>query len=95
MTEQRDSDKRLAQHRVLGVVRNVRWRWRARLVLRGLLWVGGLTGAVLFVSALGLERARFAAEWVVAFRFLTWGTLAVTTFLFLIRPLMRRVTDSQ
>jgi len=95
MTQLRDSDRRLARHRVEGVVRGVRWRWRARLVLRGLLWVAGLTGLVLFLSALGLERARFAPEWVVAFRFLTWGTLLISTFIFLIRPLLRKVTDTQ
>ncbi|MGD2047094.1 MAG: hypothetical protein PVH96_12850, partial [Gemmatimonadota bacterium] len=95
MTELRESDKRLARHRIEGVVRSVRWRWRARQLLRGLLWVAGLTAAVLLLSALGLERARFASEWVVAFRFLTWGTLAVSTYLFLIRPFLRRVSNNQ
>ncbi|HUF75406.1 MAG TPA: DUF4175 family protein, partial [Longimicrobiales bacterium] len=91
----RDSDRRLARNRVFDVVRGVRWRWRTRQVLRGLVWVGGLTGLVVFASAWGLERLRFAPEWVVAFRYLTWGTLFVSTFLFLIRPFLRRVTNSQ
>ncbi len=91
----RDSERRQARDRIFGVVRGVRWRWRTRLILRGLVWVGGLTGLVVFVSALGLERVRFAPEWVIAFRYMTWGTLAVSTFLFLIRPMLRRVSDAQ
>jgi hypothetical protein len=91
----RDSDRRLARNRVFDVVRGVRWRWRTRQVLRGLVWVGALTGFVLFASAWGLERLRYAPEWVVAFRYLTWGTLLISTFLFLIRPLFKRVTDGQ
>ena len=91
----RDSDRRIARDRIFGVVRGVRWRWRTGLILRGLVWVGGLTGAVVFLSALGLERVRFAPEWVIAFRYLGWGTLALSTFFFLIRPLLRRVSDTQ
>ena len=91
----RDSDRRLARNRILAVVRSVRWRWRARIVLRGLVWVIGLTGLVVFVSAIGLERMRFDADAVVFLRFVTWSTFAVSTFLFLIRPLLVRVTDAQ
>ena len=91
----RDSEKRLTQHRILDVVRSVRWRWRARLALRGLVWVGAITGAVLVLSALGLERMRFSAEAVVWLRVLTWGTVAVSLLLFLVRPLLRKVTDAQ
>ena len=61
----RDSDKRSARNRILDVLRSVRWRWRARIILRGLVWVAALTGAVVFLSALGLERMRFSAEAVI------------------------------
>ena len=91
----RESEKRLARNRLLGVVRSVRWRWRTRVALRGLAWVAGLTGLVFFLSALGLERMRFSAEAVVALRFLTWGTLAVSIYVFLIRPLFVRLSDVQ
>jgi hypothetical protein len=91
----RDSDRRLARNRIFEVVRSVRWRWRTGQLLRGLLWVGGLTGLVVFASAFALERVRFAPEWVVAFRYLTWGTLAVSAFIFLIRPFLKRVSDTQ
>ena len=38
---------------------------------------------------------RFSAEAVVWLRLLTWGTLAITTIWFIVRPLFRRVTDEQ
>ena len=91
----RDSDRRLARNRILDVLRSVRWRWRARIVLRGLVWVVAVTGVVVFLSALGLERMRFSAEAVIWLRFITWSTLAVSAFIFLMRPLFVRVTDSQ
>ena len=91
----RDSEKRLARNRIVEVVRSVRWRWRTRQLLRGLLWVGGLTGLVAFASAFALERVRFAPEWVIAFRYATWGTLLLSTFFFLIRPFLKRASDTQ
>ncbi|MDA1104426.1 MAG: hypothetical protein O2956_12630, partial [Gemmatimonadetes bacterium] len=91
----KDSERRLVQNRILDVVRSVRWRWRARLALRGLAWVVGLTGLVVFLAAIGLERLRFSAAAVVWLRFLTWTTLAVSTYVFLVRPLFRRVSDVQ
>ena len=91
----RDSERRLARNRIFDVVRSVRWRWRTRQLLRGLVWVGGLTALVVFASAFALERLRFAPEWVIAFRYVTWGTLLVSAFIFLIRPLLKRVTDTQ
>jgi hypothetical protein len=57
--------------------------------------VGGLTCLAIFASAWGLERVRFAPEWVVALRYVTWGTFLVSTYLFLVRPLIRRVSDGQ
>lgn len=91
----KDSDRRMARNRIIAVVRGVRWRWRARIFLRGLVWVAGLTGAVVFLSAIGLERMRFTPDAVVFLRFVTWSTLAVSTYIFLIRPLLVRVTDTQ
>ena len=91
----RDSDRRLAKNRILDVVRSVRWRWRARLALRGLAWIVGITATVVFLSAVGLERLRFSEDAVVWLRILTWGTLLTSAWVFLVRPLSRRVTDTQ
>ena len=91
----KDSDRRMVHRRILELVGGVRWRWRSRIVLSGLTWIGAIFGAVLMLSALGLEQARFSATSVYWFRILTWGTFAVSTYWFLIRRLMVRVTDEQ
>ncbi len=91
----KDSDRRMANRRLLELVASIRWRWRSRIFLRGLTWVGVVSGAVLFLSAMGLEQMRFSAEAVVWLRLLTWGTLGFTTVWFLVRPLLRRVTDER
>jgi hypothetical protein len=91
----KDSDKRMANRRLLELVAGIRSRWRTRIFLRGLSLVGVISGAVLFLSAIGLEQMRYTAESVVWMRLLTWGTLAFTTIWFIVRPLLRRVTDEQ
>jgi hypothetical protein len=91
----RDSDRRIARNRILGVIRSVKWRWRTRIALRGLVWVAALTGGVVLLSAMGLERMRFDPEAVVWLRVATWGTFAISMIVFLIRPLLVRVTDTQ
>ena len=58
----KDSDRRMANNRLLALVARIRWRWRTRIFLRGLTWVGVLSCAVLFLSAIGLEQMRFAAD---------------------------------
>jgi hypothetical protein len=50
---------------------------------------------VVFLSALALEQMRFSPQWVMGLRILTWVTLALSTYFFLIRPLLRRVTNNQ
>ena len=91
----RDSERRQTRNRILNVVRSVRWRWRVRLAIRGLVWVATVPGAVVFLSALALEQLRFTAEAVVWLRVLTWGTVAVSFLFFLVRPLLQKVTDTQ
>lgn len=87
--------KRASRTDVLRLVRSVRRRWRFGVGLRGLAMVVGITGLVVFLSAMGLERFRFSPEAVFWFRLLTWSTLGATVLLFLVRPLLRRVTDEQ
>ncbi|MCG6955154.1 MAG: DUF4175 family protein, partial [Gemmatimonadetes bacterium] len=81
--------------RILGLVAGVKRRWRLRVILRGLSWTVGLTTAVVFLSSLALERTRFASGAVVWLRVLTWGTLVASAWVFLIRPLLRRLTAAQ
>ncbi|GMV05757.1 MAG: hypothetical protein AMXMBFR53_20340 [Gemmatimonadota bacterium] len=80
---------------ILRLVADARRRWRLRVALRGASWTAGLTLAALFLSAFLLERLRFDPGAVLALRVLTWGTLAASAAFFLVRPLLRKVTDRQ
>ena len=90
-----DSERRIADGKLSGLVRSVRRRWKLRLALRGLAWTAGISIAVLLVAAYGLERARFSPEALLWLRISSWGTLVATLFFFVVRPLLRPVTDSQ
>jgi hypothetical protein len=90
-----ESQRHIADGKLAGLVRSVRRRWKLRLALRGLAWTAGISVVVFLVSAYGLERARFSAEALLWFRIATWTTLAATLYLFVVRPLLRPVTDSQ
>lgn len=81
--------------RVLPIIRSVRRRWRLRIVLRGLALTGGVGFAAFLASAYGLEALRFSATAVTALRIGAWSAVALTAVLFLLRPLLRRVTDEQ
>ena len=80
---------------ILALVARIRRRWRLRVALQGAAQSQALTLAVLFLSSLALERMRFAPDAVVWLRTLTWGTLAVSVAAFIIRPLLRKVTERQ
>ena len=80
---------------VLRLVHSVRRGWRLGVGLKGLTYVVGITGLVLFFSAMGLEQLRFSPEAVFWLRILTWSTFGVTTLVFFVRPLTRRVSDEQ
>ena len=80
---------------LVAVIRRVRNRWRLRIAMRGVavLLAAGL--AAFLISSYGLEFFRFSAGAVVAFRGLTYLSLAGLAFWFLVRPLARSVTDEQ
>jgi len=84
-----------AQRDVAQIVRRVRRRWRLRLALRGLTAVVGIGGSAFFISAMALEWLRFTPEAVVALRIATWSATTLAAGWFLVRPLLRRVTDRQ
>ncbi len=83
------------RNRVLQVIRSVRNRWRIRNAVKGLVLVLTLGLAVFVISAVGMEQLRFAETAVTGFRVLAYGTLLLLTAWFLIRPLLRRVSDEQ
>ncbi|MEK9501344.1 hypothetical protein [Gaopeijia maritima] len=78
--------------RILAAVRR---RWRARILLRGASLVVG-AGIVAFLgSAYGVEWFRFSATAVTTFRWIAWGTVLALVGWFLVRPMLRRVSDEQ
>ncbi|HSM61668.1 MAG TPA: DUF4175 family protein [Longimicrobiales bacterium] len=83
------------KERILGLVASVRRRWRLRVALQGLVLAGGVSLAVLFLSSLALEPLRFAPEAVLWLRVVTWTTVAASLVVFLVRPLVRGVTEQQ
>jgi len=81
--------------KLLRVIRQVRGRWRWRVVLRSLTVLLGAAVITVLAAAWGLERWRFRPEAIVAFRVVTYLTLVGLGWFFLVRPLARRVTDLQ
>src|SRR5688572_4960829 len=80
---------------LLGVIRQVRRRWRMKLALRGAVTVAALTVAVFVTAAFGLESWRFAPGAILALRVMLPVALLALTGWFFVRPLLRRVTDEQ
>src|SRR5262245_37347571 len=80
---------------LIGVIRQVRRRWRMKLALRGAATVAALMVAVFLAAALGLESSRFAPGLILTFRVLLPLALLALIGVFFIRPLLRQVSDEQ
>src|SRR5919112_752914 len=80
---------------LIGVIRQVRRRWRMKLALRGTATVAALMVVVFLAAALGLESSRFAPGVILIFRVLLPLALLALLGVFFIRPLLRRVSDEQ
>lgn len=81
--------------RLLAVLRQVRWRWRLKVLLRGLalLLITGFATAAL--ASWGVDAARYRPWAVMLLGLSTYGVLAYAAFRFVLRPLSRRITDRQ
>ena len=80
---------------ILRVVRQVRRRWRLKLLLRGLaLTVAGVL-ATFLISASSLEALRFAPGAVTGMRILLWVVVAYFLARWIFWPLLRPVTDER
>ena len=91
----RQSDQVLVRRELLATIRRVRNRWRARVALRGFVFLLAVGLAAFFLSSWGMEAARFSPGAVVAFRVITWVILIGVAVWFLLRPLARRLPDAQ
>jgi hypothetical protein len=86
------SDRRLE---LIDVIHRIRSRWRTRLALRGAVVVVAGTLLALLLSASSLEALRFSPAAIVSFRIFAFLVFAALGWFGFVRPLRRRVSDSQ
>ena len=72
---------------LVGIIHQIRRRWRYKLMLRGAVGVLGLGLAALLLSAWGLESWRFSPGSIVTFRVALAVALASLVGWFIVRPL--------
>src|SRR5262245_66394343 len=77
------------------VIRQVRQRWRRKLALRGAVGFLAATALALIGSAYALEALKFTAASILGFRVALLVAAAAFAGWFLVKPLMRRVSDEQ
>lgn len=86
---------RHSEGRILRVVRQVRRRWRLKLLLRGLAVTVAAVLATFLISASSLEALRFAPGAVTGMRVLLWVVVAFFLARWIFWPLLRPVSDER
>src|SRR5262245_66404176 len=77
------------------IIRQVRRRWRTKLLLGGAIIVVGGGLLALTLASWGLQELRFSPASVTGFRIAFLVTLASLVGIWLIRPMRRTVSDTQ
>jgi hypothetical protein len=77
------------------IIRDVRRRWRLKLLARGAAALAVAIAATLIVAAWGLQWMRFTPESILFARVALAVVLAATAWMLVARPLLRRVRDDQ
>ena len=80
---------------LLAIISEVRRRWRMKLALRGAAIAAGSVAVALLLSAVTLQWMRFTPESILVFRVVLAVVVALLAYAFIVRPLMRRVSDEQ
>jgi hypothetical protein len=80
---------------LIGVIAEVRRRWRFKLALRGIVRVLAILLAFFLVAATLMQWDRFSPVSIVLARVSLVLTVLAAVYWFLIRPLRQRVTDEQ
>jgi hypothetical protein len=80
---------------LVAIIHDVRRRWRMKLLVRGAALAAGCAGVALVLSALALQWNRFTPESILLFRIVMALVVGLVAYVFLVRPLLRRVTDEQ
>jgi hypothetical protein len=84
-----------AHGQLLDIIRDVRRRWRLKLLVRGAAILAIAVVAALVVAAWGLQWMRFTPESILAARIALAVVVAVAVWFLVARPLLRRVRDEQ
>ena len=80
---------------LVNVIRQVRKRWRTKLLLKGgVIFVAGSLIALVLAS-IGLQTTKFSPSSILTLRIVTLSVFALLLVGWLLRPLRRRVTDLQ
>jgi hypothetical protein len=80
---------------LLGIIAEVRRRWRLKLALRGVVRILAILVAFFLVAAVLMQWDRFSPVSIVLARVSLAVTLLASLYWFLVRPLRQRVTDEQ
>jgi len=80
---------------LLGIIAEVRRRWRLKLALRGVVRALAILVAFFLIAAFLMQWDRFSPFSIVLARVALAVTLATSVYWFLVRPLRQRVTDEQ
>src|SRR5688500_6697988 len=93
MMNQRDD--RTSQAQLLGIIRQVRNRWRLKIALRGAAIVLGVGFIIFLIAAFAVDQFRYSEGSVLAFRIVSYIALLALTIRFLVLPLLPRVSDDR
>jgi uncharacterized protein DUF4175 len=80
---------------LLGIIRYVRARWRARLAVKGAVRAFVVNVAVFFALAYLMQWSRFTPASILFARLVLAASIVGSVYFFLAKPLRRRVTDDQ
>jgi hypothetical protein len=80
---------------LVGIIHDVRKRWRMKLALRGAAIAAGCVAVALVGSAVTLQWMRFTPESILLFRIVMATVVAVLAYFCVVRPLLRSVSDEQ
>ena len=81
---------------LIGVIRQVRRRWRFRVALRGVAILSALGFLAFAVSAYGMDYFRYSEGAVTAFRVFAYlAMLALAVRFLVLLPAFRRISDEQ
>ena len=80
---------------LVAIIHDVRRRWRMKLALRGAALALTCMAGALILSAMGLQWNRFTPQSILLFRIVIAVVLGVVAYVFLIKPLLRSVSDEQ